>query len=112
MIGIEQRGVEIEAYSSSQGRFVLLLCGQLSVIINPGAAWVTLVGFVCLAVCLSVSQYLTSQMSNRAINERANSVACECRKICGDFLKQQCSRDMPRNTSKKANILITLAYLW
>ena len=35
-----------------------------------------------MCVCLS---HLTSRMSNRAINERAYSVACERQKICGDL---------------------------
>ena len=34
---------------------------------------------------MSVKSHLTSRMSNRAINERAYSVACERQKICGDF---------------------------
>ena len=38
-----------------------------------------------LCVCLSVKSHLTSRMSNRAINERAYSVACERQKICGDL---------------------------
>ena len=36
-------------------------------------------------VCVSVKSHLTSRMSNRAINERAYTVACEGQKICGDF---------------------------
>ena len=36
-------------------------------------------------MCLSVKSHLTSRMSNRAINERAYSVACERQKICGDL---------------------------
>ena len=43
-------------------------------------------------------------MSNRAINKRAYSVACERQKICVERL---CSRVTPRNTSEKANILIS-----
>ena len=52
--------------------------------INPRcacAARVTVVGFVIL----SVKRDLTSRMSNRAISERAYSVAYERQKICGDF---------------------------
>ena len=41
--------------------------------------------WVCVCVCVSVKSHLTSRMSNRAINERAYSVACERQKICGDF---------------------------
>ena len=80
--------------------------------INPWhvyTARVTVVGLsVCLCVCLSVKSYLTSRMSNRAINELASypgrlggekrpgyeainervySVACEHQKICGDLPK-------------------------
>ena len=43
--------------------------------------------WVCVCVCLSVKSHLTSRMSNRAINERAYSVACERQKICGDLPK-------------------------
>ena len=43
--------------------------------------------WVSLSVCLSVSAKLTSRMSNRAINEGAYSVACECQNICGDLPK-------------------------
>ena len=37
------------------------------------------------SVCMSVKSYLTSRMSNRAINERAYLVAYECKKLCGDL---------------------------
>ena len=59
-------------------------CMRNGVIINPRcacAARVTVVGFVIL----SVKRDLTSRMSNRAISERAYSVACERQKICGDL---------------------------
>ena len=36
-------------------------------------------------VCVSVKSHLTSQMSNRAINEHTYSVAYECQKVFGDF---------------------------
>ena len=41
--------------------------------------------WVCVCVCVSVKSHLTSRMSNRAINEHAYSVACECQKKSGDF---------------------------
>ena len=44
----------------------------------------TLVLFIGFVI-LSVKRDLTSRMSNRAISERAYSVACERQKICGDF---------------------------
>ena len=57
---------------------------QTITVVNPRcacAARVTVVGFVIL----SVKRDLTSRMSNRAISERAYSVAYERQKICGDF---------------------------
>ena len=50
-------------------------------------------------MCRSVKSHLTSRMSNRAINERAYSEACEPQKICGICLKRLRSRD----TREKAN---------
>ena len=70
--------------------------------INPRracAARVTVVGFVILSVKLD----LTSGMSNRAISERAYSVAYERQTICGDFPEATAFK---RNTSEKANMLI------
>ena len=57
-------------------------------VINPRracAARVTVLGSVCLCVCVSVKSHLTSRMSNRAINEHAYLVAYERQKICGDL---------------------------
>ena len=63
--------------------------------------------WVCVSfVRSSVKSHLTSQMSNRAINERAYLVAYECQKIVGICLKRLRSRVVPRNTSEKANMLI------
>ena len=59
-------------------------CAARVTVVNPRcacAARVTVVGFVIL----SVKRDLTSRMSNRAISERAYSVAYERQKICGDF---------------------------
>ena len=40
--------------------------------------------YVCVSVYL-LKSHLTSQMSNRTINERVYFVACEHQKICGDL---------------------------
>ena len=59
-------------------------CAARVTVVNPRcacAARVTVVGFVIL----SVKRDLTSRMSNRAISERAYSVACERQKICGNL---------------------------
>ena len=65
---------------------IIMQCAPRTLVlfINPRracAARVTVVGFVIL----SVKRDLTSRMSNRAISERAYSVACERQKICGEF---------------------------
>ena len=57
-------------------------------VVNPWRACavrVTVLGSVCLFVCLAVRSHLTSRMSNRAINEHAYLVAYECQKICENF---------------------------
>ena len=57
-------------------------------LINPRracAARVTVVGFVCVCVCLSVKSHLTSRMSNRAIKQHVYLVAYERQKIWGDL---------------------------
>ena len=56
-------------------------------LINPRCACAardTVVGFVCVCVC--VKSHLTSQMSNRAINQRVYSVACERQKNLWGFV--------------------------
>ena len=60
----------------------------LVTVVNPRracAARVTVVGCVCLSVCVSVKSHLTSETSNRAIKEYAYLVAYERQKICGDL---------------------------
>ena len=60
-----------------------------------------------VSVCLSVSQHLTSRISNRAINERAYSVECERQTVMPE------STPFKRHAAKherKKQLLITLAY--
>ena len=80
------------------------------VIINPRhacAARVTVLGLCVCVFCLSVKSHLTSGLSNRATNEHTYLVAYERQKFVGICLKQLRSRVMPRNTSEKANMLIS-----
>ena len=69
-------------------------------IINPRcacAARVTVLGSVCV----------TSRMSNRAINERTYSVACERQKICGDLPERKdCVQELCRETRAKKPIML------
>ena len=55
-------------------------------------------------VCVSVKSHLTSQMSNRAINERTYSVAYERQNICGDFSEKTAFKSYELK-SQHANIL-------
>ena len=69
-------------------------------IINPRcacAARVTVLGSVCVI----------SRMSNRAINKRAYSVACERQKICGDLPERKdCVQELCRETRAKKPIML------
>ena len=79
-------------------------------VINPRRACavrVTVVGFICVSVCLSVKSHLTYGASVRPENAVTYSVGNEGQKIC---LKRLRSRVMPRNMSEKANVLIILTY--
>ena len=78
------------------------------------AAKVTVLGFVYLCVCLSVSQHLTSQMSNQAINKRAYSVACERQNSRGDLPEMTAFKSYAaRHNQKYANYsgLVTHGHL-
>ena len=58
------------------------------IIINPRracAARVTVAGFVCLCVCVSVKPHLTSRASVRPEINVTYSTGNEGQKICGDF---------------------------
>ena len=59
-------------------------------LINPRracAARVTVVGSVCLCVCVSVKSHLTYEASVRPENAVTYSAGNEGQKICGDLLK-------------------------
>ena len=69
----------------------------LVLFINPRracAARVTVVGFVCVCVCLSVKSHLTYGASVRPENAVTYSAGKEGKKICGDF---------PETTAFKSN---------
>ena len=82
-------------------------------IINPRRACtarVTVVGFVCVSVCLSVKSHLTYGASVRSENAVTYSASNEGQKFVGICLKQLLSRVMPRNMSEKANMVIIPTY--
>ena len=69
----------------AQQAYLLSMLGQL---FNPRcacAARVTVVGFVCLSVCLSVTLHLTSRTSVRPRNDTIYPTGDEGQKICGVF---------------------------
>ena len=84
-------------------------------IFNPRracAARVTVLGSVCVYVCLSVKSHLTYGASVRpenAENAVTYSTGNKGQKFVAIFLKLLRSRVMARNMSKKANMLIFLS---
>ena len=82
---------------------------MFSTFINPRsacAARVTVLGSVCLCVCVSVKSHLTSRMSIRAINQHAYLVAYERQKICGDLPETTAFKRYAVKYERKANMLI------
>ena len=82
-------------------------------VVNPRracAARVTVVGSVCLCVCVSVKSHLTYGASVRPENAVTYSAGSEGQKFVGICLKRLRSRVMPRNMSEKANMLIIPTY--
>ena len=85
----------------------------LVLFINPRracAARVTVLGSVCLSVCLSVKSHLTNGASVRSENVVTHSAGNEGQKFVGICLKPLRSRVIPRNISEKANMQIFPTY--
>ena len=102
----------LRVHSKIEG-LLLLLYGYLSFIVgnlllvNPRracAARVTVVGFVCLCVCLL--SHISPMERLFLMKTRATKV----KKIVGICVKRLRSRVMPRNMSEKANMLIIPTY--
>ena len=56
--------------------------------------------------------HLTSRMSNRAINKRAYSVACEHQNICGDLPEKTAFKGYAAKHERKSQYSNSLAYPW
>ena len=74
------------------------------------AARVTVLGSVCLFVCLSVKSHLTSRMTNRAIIEHAYLVAYERQNICGDLPETTAFKSYAAKHERKSQYANLLAY--
>ena len=65
-------------------------------------------------VCASVTQHLTSRICDRAIKQRAYSVAYDCQKCCVDFSEMTASKSYGMKNKQKCQyankIYPTLAY--
>ena len=73
------------------------------------SSWVCLC--LSVSVCVSVfKSHLTSQMSNRAINEHAYLVAYERQKICGDFPEMTAFKSYAAKHERKSQYANFQAY--
>ena len=81
--------------------------------INPRracAARVTVVGFVCVCVCLSVKSHLTYGASVRPENAVTYSTGNEGQKICGDLPETTAFKSYAAKHERKSQLLIISTY--